>query len=288
MADAPGLEIVPIELRGAESPCRPGRRTSAGSASRAEAPSPSRSAGVLLVVGVRGRDERAPQPPGDLGARQSHRESVATWTTSGRNWPDVVHVATEFSIGPRGRQDRPAAGAPAHRVRHRRRLRRTLRDGLGIRPGWLPALVLRPGRRGACPSQFYRSYLEARAASATPRSRLWRVWTRGTRPPRHRDESWRAWFGLAPDDLLIPSVHGVARGKKPRPAARRLVGAGPAARRMRSSRAGRAGPLAPHPPPAPCRVHVIGLLEGPRALVRAYASPGSSRFPPLPRPWATC
>ena len=129
--------------------------------------------------------------------------------------PDVVHVATEFSLGIAGRQGRAAARPSAHRLGpHRLRpVRRPLRRALGAAGRVaLPPLVLRAGPPGALPVADLRgggpsprrdAHRASGAAASIPRSFR----------PRLRSEAYRAAFGVGPDDLLVTYIGRIAREK---------------------------------------------------------------------------
>jgi glycosyltransferase involved in cell wall biosynthesis len=193
--------------------------------------------------------------------------------------PDVIHVATEFSMGLAGVRLAHRLGVPLIASAHTNYEQYAARYGMDwvVRPGWRylrwfygqADLVL-------CPSQFYRDWLEARGVARTA------LWTRGvdtaTFSPRHRDDAWRASVGAGPGDLLVTYVGRIAREKNldllldawPALAARHpgarltVVGRGPLADPIR--RRGIPG------------VTVTGLLEGP-ALSAAYASADLFVFP---------
>ncbi len=193
--------------------------------------------------------------------------------------PDVIHVATEFSMGLAGARLARRLGVPLVASAHTNYEQYAARYGVDwvVRPGWRylrwfygqADLVL-------CPSRFYQDWLESRGVSRTA------LWTRGVDTemfdPRHRDTAWRASVGAGPGDLLVTYVGRIAREKNldllldawPALAARHpgarlaLVGRGPLAEPIR--RRGIPG------------VHVAGLLEGP-ALSAAYASADLFAFP---------
>ena len=193
--------------------------------------------------------------------------------------PDVVHVATEFSMGLAGAKVARRLAVPLIASAHTNYEQYAGRYGMEwiLKPGWRylrwfygqADMVL-------CPSHFYQEYLEARGIRRTA------LWTRGVDTemfsPRHRDPSWRAALGVASDDLLVTYVGRIAREKNldlllaawAALGARRgnaqlaLVGRGPLAEAIR--RRGIPG------------VHVTGLLEG-ALLSAAYASADMFAFP---------
>ena len=193
--------------------------------------------------------------------------------------PDVVHVATEFSMGLAGAKIARRLGRPLIASAHTNYEQYAGRYGMDwmVRPGWRylrwfygqADMVL-------CPSHFYKDYLEARGIGRTE------LWTRGvdteTFSPRHRDEPWRAALGLTPDDLLVTYVGRIAREKNLDLLLAAWAALGPRRGNAQLALVGR-GPLA-----EPIRrrgipgVHVLGLLEG-AALSAAYASADIFAFP---------
>jgi phosphatidylinositol alpha 1,6-mannosyltransferase len=193
--------------------------------------------------------------------------------------PDVVHVATEFSMGLAGAKIARRLGRPLIASAHTNYEQYAGRYGMEwvLRPGWRylrwfygqADMVL-------CPSRFYQDYLEARGIGHTA------LWTRGvdtdTFSPRHRDESWRSTLGLAPHDLLVTYVGRIAREKNLDLLLAAWSALGPRRGNAQLALVGR-GPLAD-----PIRrrhipgVHVMGLLEG-SALSTAYASADIFAFP---------
>jgi len=193
--------------------------------------------------------------------------------------PDVVHVATEFSMGLAGAKIARRLGRPLIASAHTNYEQYAGRYGMDwvVRPGWRylrwfygqADMVL-------CPSHFYQDYLEARGIGRTE------LWTRGvdteTFSPRHRDEAWRSALGMAPDDLLVTYVGRIAREKNLDLLLAAWAALGPRRGNAQLALVGR-GPLA-----EPIRrrripgVHVVGLLEG-AALSAAYASADIFAFP---------
>jgi phosphatidylinositol alpha 1,6-mannosyltransferase len=193
--------------------------------------------------------------------------------------PDLIHVATEVSMGLSGakaaRRLRVPMVASAHTDYQK------YAEWYGV-PWVLGAawLYLRwfysRAERVFCPSRVYQDFLRSKGIERTA------LWTRGVDPalfhPSFRSEAFRRRMGLAPDDLLVAYVGRVAREKDigllldvwPAIAARHpratlaIVGQGPLEAAVRQ----RALP----------RVQVTGLLEG-RALSEAYASADIYTFP---------
>ncbi len=193
--------------------------------------------------------------------------------------PDVIHVATEFSMGLAGlkvaRQLRVPLIASAH-TDYERYAGRYGMEWL-LRWGWryLRWFYGQAGRV-LCPSRIYEEHLHRRGILHTG------VWGRGVDPrefgPRFRSEAYRASLGLEPDDLLVSYIGRLAREKNldllvdgwqelraRHPRARLLlVGRGPLEEELR--RSGIPG------------VHVPGLMRG-AALAAAYASSDVFAFP---------
>ena len=128
--------------------------------------------------------------------------------------PDVVHVATEFSLGIAGLKAARQLGIPMIASAHTDYddLRRPVRGRLGRAGGVaLPALVLRAGAPGALPVAHLRGAPARRGVRHTG------IWSSGVDPgcfhPRFRSEEYRARFGVGPDDLLVTYIGRLAREK---------------------------------------------------------------------------
>jgi len=193
--------------------------------------------------------------------------------------PDVVHVATEFSMGLAGAKIARRLQCPLIASAHTNYEQYAGRYGMEwvLRPGWR-YLRWFYGQADVvlCPSHFYQDYLEARGIGRTA------LWTRGvdtgTFSPRHRSEGYRSALGVAPEDLLVTYVGRIAReknldlllaawsalGARRGSAQLALVGRGPLAETIRRRQI-----------PG---VHVTGLLEG-EDLSAAYASADLFAFP---------
>ena len=193
--------------------------------------------------------------------------------------PDVIHVATEFSMGLAGlkvaRQLRVPLIASAH-TDYERYAGRYGMEWL-LRWGWryLRWFYGQAGRV-LCPSRIYEEHLHRRGIVHTG------VWGRGVDPrefgPGFRSEAYRASLGVEPDDLLVSYIGRLAREKNldllvdgwqelraRHPRARLLlVGRGPLEEELRRSEI-----------PG---VHVPGLMRG-QALAAAYASSDIFAFP---------
>lgn len=193
--------------------------------------------------------------------------------------PDLIHVATEVSMGLSGAKAARRLGVPMVASAHTDYQKYA--EWYGV-PWVLGAawLYLRwfygRAERVFCPSRVYQDFLRSKGIERTA------LWTRGVDPaqfhPSFRSEGFRRRLGVGPDDLLVAYVGRVAREKDigllldawPGIAARHprvtlaVVGQGPLEGSIRQ----RCLP----------RVHVTGLLQG-RALSEAYASADVYTFP---------
>ena len=193
--------------------------------------------------------------------------------------PDVVHVATEFSLGIAGVKAARQLGVPLIASAHTNYDRYAARYGVtwALRAGWhYLRWFYGQAHRVLCPSRIYEATVHRHGVTHTG------IWSRGVDPavfsPAFRSEDYRAGFGLGPDDLLVTYIGRIAREKNltllleawERLAAERggarlvLVGRGPLEEEIR--RRGIPG------------VHVTGLLQG-GALSAAYASADVFAFP---------
>ena len=206
-----------------------------------------------------------------------HRELIDDVS---RFQPDVVHVATEFSLGLAGlkvaRQLRLPAVASAHtdyeQYAARYGLEWLMRAGGWTYLRWFYAQT----SRVLCPSRIYEEHLQRRGVRHTG------LWTRGVDMAEfnasYRSEAFRESLGLHPGDLLVSYVGRLAREKNIEPlleaweavlprhprAQLMLVGKGPLEEELRR----REMP----------GVHVLGLLRE-EALATAYASSDVFAFP---------
>jgi glycosyltransferase involved in cell wall biosynthesis len=193
--------------------------------------------------------------------------------------PDLVHVATEVSMGLSGAKAARRLGVPMVASAHTdyQKYAEWYEVPWVLRVAW-PYLrwFYSRAERVFCPSRVYQDFLRSKGIERTA------LWTRGVDPelfhPSFRSEAFRQALGLGPGDLLVAYVGRVAREKDigllldawPGIAARHpratlaIVGQGPLEAAVRA----RALP----------RVHVTGLLEG-RALSEAYASADVYTFP---------
>jgi len=262
--------------------------------------------GVTLVrlvdaLEARGHEVRVysatyPLPPGERDRPEAHRSpSIPLFLYPDVQWafprqraitddlrifrPDVVHVATEFSMGLAGMKAARQLGLPLVASAHTdyQKYANRYRMEWVLQMGWM---YLRwfygHAHRVLVPSSFFERVLNGRGIHHTA------VWTRGVDmscfSPAHRSESWRARFGVGPHGMLVTYVGRLARekdlkrlieawiGVRSRHADAQLVlvGQGPLEAEIR--RRGLPG------------VHLGGLLTG-QALSEAYASADLFVFP---------
>jgi glycosyltransferase involved in cell wall biosynthesis len=193
--------------------------------------------------------------------------------------PDIVHVATEFSLGIAGVKAARQLGLPIIASAHTDYDQYAARYGVtwALRAGWhYLRWFYGQAHRVLCPSRIYEEALHTHGVMHTG------VWSRGVDPEvfstRHRSEGYRAAFGVEADDLLVTYIGRIAREKNlgllleawetlaPERGSARLVlvGRGPLEDDIRRREI-----------PG---VHVSGLLQGP-ALSAAYASADIFAFP---------
>lgn len=193
--------------------------------------------------------------------------------------PDVVHIATEFTMGLAGLKAARQLNLPIIASAHTDYEKYAPRYGVDwvLRPIWgYLRWFYGHAHRVLCPTQIYEAHLQSRGVVNTG------IWTRGLDPeafhPRFRDEAYRTRFGVGPDDLLITYVGRLAREKNlmllldawQALAAERagaqlvLVGRGPLQDEIRARNI-----------PG---IHVPGLMQG-RELATAYASADIFVFP---------
>ena len=262
--------------------------------------------GVTLVrlvdaLGALGHEVRVysatyPLPPGQRDRPEAHRShGIPLFLYPDVQWafprqraltedlrrfePDVVHVATEFSMGLAGMKAARQLGIPLVASAHTdyQKYAHRYRVEWVVQMGWV---YLRwfygHAHRVLVPSGFFERVLNSRGIHHTA------LWTRGVDTscfsPAHRSESWRARFGVGPDDLLVTYIGRLAREKdlgrlleawaglpnRPANAQLVLVGQGPLESEIRGRE--RDG------------VHLGGLLTG-QALSEAYASADLFVFP---------
>jgi glycosyltransferase involved in cell wall biosynthesis len=193
--------------------------------------------------------------------------------------PDLVHVATEFSLGIAGVKAAKQLGLPLIASAHTDYDQYAARYGVtwALRAGWhYLRWFYGQAHRVLCPSRIYEEAVHAHGVPHTG------IWSRGVDPevfaPRFRSARYRAALGVGPDDLLVTYIGRIAREKNlgllleawetlapERGGAKlALVGRGPLEDDIR--RRDIPG------------VHVLGLLQG-EALSAAYASADVFAFP---------
>ncbi len=193
--------------------------------------------------------------------------------------PDVVHLATEFSMGFAGLRAAQDLRVPVVASAHTDYERYAARYGLAwaVRPGW-PYLRWFYGHahRVLCPTSIYARFLHSRGITHTG------VWTRGVNTeefnPRHRSTEFRTRAGAGPDDPIVAYVGRLAPEKnlpllleswatlhRRHPKARLvLVGEGLMENTLRRANLP--------------NVHMTGYVHG-HALAEAYASSDIFAFP---------
>jgi glycosyltransferase involved in cell wall biosynthesis len=193
--------------------------------------------------------------------------------------PDVVHVATEFSLGIAGVKAARQLGFPLVASAHTDYDQYAARYGVtwALRAGWhYLRWFYGQAHKVLCPSRIYEQHLHSHGVLHTG------VWSRGVDPewfhPRFRSDDYRARFGVEPGDLLVTYIGRIAREKNLElllhawetlapvrgTAQLVLVGRGPLEDEIRRREI--AG------------VHVTGLLQG-HELSAAYASADVFTFP---------
>ena len=128
--------------------------------------------------------------------------------------PDVVHVATEFSLGIAGVKAAKQLGVPIIASAHTDYDQYAARYGVtwALGAGWR---YLRwfygQAHRVLCPSRIYEEAVHRHGVTQTG------LWSRGVDPavfsPAYRSDAYRAEFGLGPDDLLVTYIGRIAREK---------------------------------------------------------------------------
>jgi glycosyltransferase involved in cell wall biosynthesis len=237
-----------------------------------------------------------PLPPGESDRPEVHRSpSVPLFLYPDVQWafprmrevvddlarfrPDVVHVATEFSLGIAGVKAARQLGVPLIASAHTDYDRYAARYGVtwALRAGWhYLRWFYGQAHKVLCPSRIYEEHLHSRGVLQTG------IWSRGVDPawfsPRFRSEEYRARFGVGPGDLLVTYIGRIAREKNLEllldawetlaplrgGAQLVLVGRGPLEDEIRRREI--------------AAVHVTGLLQG-HELSAAYASADLFTFP---------
>jgi phosphatidylinositol alpha 1,6-mannosyltransferase len=198
---------------------------------------------------------------------------------AGRFRPDVVHVATEFSLGVAGVKTARRLHLPLVASAHTDYDKYAARYGVewALRAGWhYLRWFYGQAHKVLCPSRIYEEHLHTRGVTHTG------IWSRGVDSrvfhPRFRSEAYRQALGLGPSDLLVTYIGRIAREKNlallleawealagQRGAAKlALVGRGPLEEEIRRREI-----------PG---VHVTGLMHG-LDLSTAYASADIFAFP---------
>ncbi len=193
--------------------------------------------------------------------------------------PDIVHVATEFSLGIAGLKAARQLGLPLIASAHTDYDQYAARYGVpwALRAGWhYLRWFYGQAHQVLCPSRIYEKAVHRHGVAHTG------LWSRGVDPemfsPQWRSRAYRTRFGLGPDDLLVTYIGRIAREKnlgllleawetlaaERGGAALVLVGRGPLEDEIRRREI-----------PG---VHVTGLLQG-ADLSAAYASADVFAFP---------
>ena len=262
--------------------------------------------GVTLLRLTRALEERGHQvrvysasyslPPGQPDRPEVHRSpSVPFFLYPDVQWafprlrdvvddlarfqPDVVHVATEYTVGVAGlkaaRQLRLPLIASSHTDYEKYAARYNVEWALRV--GWhYLRWFYGHAHRVLCPSRIYEEHLNRRGISHTG------LWSRGVDPavfnPAFRNEGYRRALGVGPGDLLVTYIGRIAKeknlaqllqaweelGERRGSARLALVGGGPLEGEVRRREI-----------PG---VHVLGLKHD-RELSEAYASADIFVFP---------
>jgi glycosyltransferase involved in cell wall biosynthesis len=193
--------------------------------------------------------------------------------------PDVVHVATEFSLGIAGVKAARQLGIPIVASAHTDYDQYAVRYGVtwALRAGWhYLRWFYGQAHRVLCPSRIYEEHLHSRGVTHTG------IWSRGVDPaefhPRFRSEAYRARFGVGRDDLLVTYIGRIAREKNLELLLRaweELVGSRGGGQLVLVGRGPLEDEIRRRELPG---VHVTGLLRG-RELSEAYASADVFTFP---------
>jgi glycosyltransferase involved in cell wall biosynthesis len=237
-----------------------------------------------------------PPPPGQADRPEVHRSpSVPFFLYPDVQWafprqrdivddleafrPDVVHVATEFSLGIAGVKAARQLDLPIIASAHTDYDQYAARYGVtwALRAGWhYLRWFYGQAQRVLCPSRIYEEALHRHGVLHTG------LWSRGVDPavftPRFRSQAYRAAIGAGPGDLVVTYIGRIAREKNlgllleaweslaPERGGAQLVlvGRGPLEDDIRRREL-----------PG---VHVTGLLQG-EALSTAYASADVFAFP---------
>jgi phosphatidylinositol alpha 1,6-mannosyltransferase len=193
--------------------------------------------------------------------------------------PDVVHVATEFSLGIAGVKAAKQLGLPLVASAHTDYDRYAARYGVtwALRAGWhYLRWFYGQAHKVLCPSRIYEQHLHSRGVLHTG------VWSRGVDPdwfhPGFRSEAYRARFGVGPGDLLVTYIGRIAREKNLELLLEAWEALAPIRGMSQLVLVGR-GPLEDEIRRREIPgVHVTGLLQG-HELSAAYASADVFTFP---------
>ena len=193
--------------------------------------------------------------------------------------PDVVHVATEFSLGIAGVKAARQLSVPIVASAHTDYDQYAVRYGVtwALRAGWhYLRWFYGQAHRVLCPSRIYEEHLHSRGVTHTG------VWSRGVDPgefhPRFLSEAYRARFGVGANDLLVTYIGRIAREKNLELLLRAwetLVGSRGGAQLVLVGRGPLEDEIRRRELPG---VHVTGLMKG-RELAEAYASADIFTFP---------
>ncbi|HEX3275697.1 MAG TPA: glycosyltransferase family 1 protein [Gemmatimonadales bacterium] len=128
--------------------------------------------------------------------------------------PDVVHVATEFSLGIAGVKAARQLDLPLVASAHTDYDQYAARYGVtwALRAGWhYLRWFYGQAYRVLCPSRIYQETIHRHGVRHTG------LWSRGVDPavfsPRFRSEAWRAAIGAGPNDLVVSYIGRIAREK---------------------------------------------------------------------------
>ncbi len=193
--------------------------------------------------------------------------------------PDVVHVATEFSLGIAGVKAARQLDFPLVASAHTDYDQYAARYGVtwALRAGWhYLRWFYGQAHKVLCPSRIYEQHLHSRGVLHTG------VWSRGVDPewfhPRFRSDEYRARFGVGPGDLLVTYIGRIAREKNLELLLHAWEALAPVRGNGRLVLVGR-GPLEDEIRRREIAgVHVTGLLQG-LELSAAYASADVFTFP---------
>lgn len=193
--------------------------------------------------------------------------------------PDIVHLATEFSLGVTGVKAARQLQVPIIASAHTDYDQYAARYGVpwALKAGWhYLRWFYGQAHRVLCPSRIYEEHLHSHGVTHTG------LWSRGVDPeafsPRFHSARYRERFGAGPGDVLVTYIGRLAREKNldllleawemiaPERGSAQLVlaGRGPLEDEIRRREIS--------------AVHVPGLLHG-RELAEAYASADLFVFP---------